>query len=45
MAQSGQLTKDSLVWKNGMAEWLAAGQVPEVAKLFTQVPPPLPPQK
>ncbi len=45
MAQSGQLTKDSLVWKNGMAEWLAAGQVPEVAKLFTHVPPPLPPQK
>lgn len=45
MAQSGQLTKDSLVWKNGMAEWLAAGQVAEVAKLFTQVPPPLPPQK
>lgn len=44
MVQNGQLKKDTLVWKTGMAEWVAAGQVPEVAKLFTQVPPPLPPQ-
>ena len=44
MAQSGQLTKDSLVWKQGMAAWTAAAQVPEVSKLFGQAPPPLPPQ-
>ncbi|MFA4851468.1 MAG: SPFH domain-containing protein [Bacteroidales bacterium] len=44
MVQSGQITKDTLVWKNGMAAWTSAGQVPEVAKLFTQAPPPLPPQ-
>jgi hypothetical protein len=44
MIQSTQLTKDTLIWKNGMAAWTAAGQVPEVAKLFTQAPPPLPPQ-
>ncbi len=44
MIQSGQITKDTMVWKNGMAAWTSAGQVPEVAKLFTQAPPPLPPQ-
>lgn len=44
MVQSGQLTKDTLVWKSGMAAWTSADQVPEVAKLFTQAPPPLPPQ-
>ena len=44
MIQSNQLTKDTLIWKNGMAAWTAAGQVPEVAKLFAPVPPPLPPQ-
>jgi membrane protease subunit (stomatin/prohibitin family) len=44
MIQGGQLTKDTLIWKNGMAAWTAAGQVPEVSKLFGQAPPPLPPQ-
>lgn len=44
MAQSGQLTKESMVWKNGMAAWTAAAQVPEVNKLFAQAPPPLPQQ-
>jgi membrane protease subunit (stomatin/prohibitin family) len=44
MLQNGQITKDTMVWKNGMAAWTVAGQVPEVAKLFTQAPPPLPPQ-
>lgn len=41
--QSGQLTKDTLVWKEGMANWTAAGQVPELAPLFGSTPPPLPP--
>ena len=44
MIQGGQLTKETMVWKNGMAAWIAAGQVTEVSKLFTQAPPPLPPQ-
>ncbi len=43
-ASSGQFTKDSLVWKNGMAAWTAAGQVPELESVFGSVPPPLPPQ-
>ncbi|OHV56836.1 MULTISPECIES: SPFH domain-containing protein [unclassified Pseudofrankia] len=41
---AGELRHDTLVWKAGMAAWTAAGQVPEVAPLFANVPPPLPPQ-
>ena len=41
MAQQGQLTKQSLVWKAGMAGWLAAETQPELAALFNNVPPPI----
>lgn len=40
----GQLTRESLVWKAGMAQWTKAGEVAELAALFTQAPPPLPPK-
>ena len=43
MARSGQLTRDSLVWKQGMADWTVAGQVPELSAVFAAVPPPMPP--
>ena len=48
MAQSGQLTKQSYVWKQGMANWEFAGNVPELASLFAppvpgSMPPPPPP--
>jgi membrane protease subunit (stomatin/prohibitin family) len=39
---SGQLTRNSLVWKTGMAQWVKAGEVPELAPLFAAVPPPVP---
>jgi len=39
MASNGQLTVDSLVWKNGMAEWVKAGTVDELKGLFVVVPP------
>jgi len=39
---SGQLTRNSLVWKAGMAQWVKAGDVPELASLFAAVPPPVP---
>jgi hypothetical protein len=42
MVQSGQMTRDSLVWKQGMASWDAAGQITEISALFGAVPPPLP---
>jgi membrane protease subunit (stomatin/prohibitin family) len=39
---SGTLTRNSLVWKNGMAQWVKASEVAELATLFANVPPPLP---
>jgi membrane protease subunit (stomatin/prohibitin family) len=42
-AASGSLTRASLVWKAGMAQWVKAGEVPELAPLFANVPPPVPP--
>jgi hypothetical protein len=37
------LTKESHVWKEGMAAWDLAGNVTEVSGLFGATPPPLPP--
>ncbi|MBK6264930.1 SPFH domain-containing protein [Marivirga sp. S37H4] len=45
MIAQHQLTKDSLVWKQGMNNWTAAGQINEFYNLFGSVPPPLPPQE
>jgi len=41
---SGQVSRDTLVWKAGMAAWTKASDVGEVAALFAAAPPPLPPQ-
>lgn len=42
--QSGQLTPDTMVWKNGMAQWQAAKTVPELQQFFAaNCPPPMPP--
>lgn len=43
MVQSGQLTQNTHVWKQGMAGWEVAGNVQELANLFGAVPPPPPP--
>ena len=40
---NGSMTKDSLVWRNGMAAWTKAGEVADLASLFADAPPPLPP--
>ncbi|MDF2448065.1 MAG: virion core protein [Bacteroidota bacterium] len=42
MAVSGQFNKHSLVWKQGMAGWLAAETQAELAQIFNAVPPPPP---
>ena len=42
MAQSGQINAQVLVWTQGMPQWVMAGSVPELAKLFAATPPPLP---
>ncbi|AYL96611.1 SPFH domain-containing protein [Mucilaginibacter celer] len=41
MVMSGQITRETLVWKKGMAAWAAASTVAEVAQLFENVPPPI----
>lgn len=43
MVTVGQLTTDSLVWKNGMAQWAKAGTVDELKNIFANVMPPIPP--
>ena len=43
--ESGQFTKDTMVWKPGMQSWATAGSQPELAELFgegLQAPPPPP---
>ncbi|WDE96048.1 SPFH domain-containing protein [Lentisphaera profundi] len=41
--QAGQITGESMVWRQGMANWSAAGQVAELANLFgPPTPPPMP---
>jgi membrane protease subunit (stomatin/prohibitin family) len=42
MAQTGQLSRDTLVWKQGLAGWAAASTVEECVAIFAVVPPPLP---
>lgn len=44
MISKNQISKESLVWKQGMAAWTAASQVDSVNNLFGSVPPPLPPK-
>ena len=43
MASSGTLTKDTLVWKQGMADWVKAETVQELQPLFSSSVPPVPP--
>ena len=45
MAAAGQLSADSLVWKTGMAQWAKAGTVSELATLFDNAMPPIPPHQ
>ncbi|MCG3152006.1 MAG: hypothetical protein GEEBNDBF_01294 [bacterium] len=42
--RAGEVTRDTLVWKAGLAGWLPAGEVPDLAPAFGAIPPPLPPQ-
>ena len=44
MVVQNQLTKEVLVWREGMTNWTAAGQIPELNSIFGSVPPPIPGQ-
>lgn len=39
---SGVLARDTLVWAEGMSGWLKAGDVDELASVFSSMPPPIP---
>lgn len=45
MVAAGQFTADSLVWKNGMAQWAKAGTVDELKNMFASAMPPIPPNE
>ena len=42
LVQQGQITQQSYVWKNGMAQWEFAGNVAELAPLFQGTAPQMP---
>lgn len=39
MATSGQLTQDTLVWRNGLTEWIKAESTDDLKALFPNIPP------
>ena len=43
MVMNGQLVTNTYVWKQGMPNWVEAGQVMELQSLFNSMPPPPPP--
>jgi hypothetical protein len=43
MVAEGSFTRETTVWSQGYAGWIAAGEVNELAQLFTVAPPPPPP--
>lgn len=42
MATSKQLSKETLVWRDGMSNWQAAGESSELEPIFGSTPPPIP---
>ncbi|MDJ0721495.1 MAG: SPFH domain-containing protein [Desulfobacterales bacterium] len=42
MIAQGQIDRETLVWKQGMAGWEKAGGVTDLTEFFSAVPPPLP---
>ncbi len=42
MAEAGDLSRDTYVWTVGLDGWKTAGQLDELAQLFTILPPPAP---
>jgi hypothetical protein len=43
LASNNQFNKETLVWKEGMSTWEKAENKAELATIFNQVPPPIPP--
>jgi hypothetical protein len=46
LIQEGRITQEITAWRKGMADWIPAGEVQELASLFqpeSDAPPPIPP--
>ena len=43
MATEGSFSRDTLVWAPGLDGWKPAGDIAELARIFTVMPPPVPP--
>jgi len=43
MIQNNQINRETLLWRQGMESWKAAGQMPEIEPYFSTTPPPIPP--
>lgn len=41
LALASTFSADTMVWTKGMAAWAAAGTLPELAEVLSQIPPPL----
>src|SRR5205807_3785850 len=39
---AGSLTRETMVWKQGLPQWTTAGSIAELAQLFADLPPALP---
>jgi membrane protease subunit (stomatin/prohibitin family) len=42
MIGQGKFTKETLVWKQGLANWIKASDAEDLGPMFANVPPPLP---
>lgn len=42
MAANGQISAESLVWKQGMPQWRCANEIEELKEIFTNAIPPIP---
>ena len=42
MISAGQVTKETLVWKAGLPEWIKAGDADDLKAFFNMTPPPIP---
>jgi len=42
MIGQGKFTKETLVWKQGLANWIKASDAEDLKALFGILPPPLP---
>lgn len=43
MAAAGDMTRETMVWTQGMAGWEKAGDVSALSQIFATLPPPPPP--